>query len=30
MSTTDGTEILVSTALTGENRSVGHSLLNGG
>jgi len=30
MSTTDGTEILVGTALTGENRSVGHSLLNGG
>jgi hypothetical protein len=30
MSTTDGTEILVSTAFTGENRSVGHSLLNGG
>jgi hypothetical protein len=30
MSTTDGTEILVGTPLTGENRSVGHSLLNGG
>jgi hypothetical protein len=30
MSTTDGTEILAGSALTGENRSVGHSVPNGG